>query len=60
MTSQDRRQLITSRDEISQGVGGGENKRVANAKLKRQLGVQLAYPTYREGLAALWRQGEGR
>ncbi|TAK48569.1 MAG: NAD-dependent epimerase/dehydratase family protein [Xanthobacteraceae bacterium] len=31
----------------------GENKRVGNARLKRELGVTLRYPSYREGLAAL-------
>jgi nucleoside-diphosphate-sugar epimerase len=31
----------------------GENKRVGNIRLKRELGVALAYPTYREGLKAL-------
>jgi nucleoside-diphosphate-sugar epimerase len=30
-----------------------ENKRVGNARLKQALGVELAYPTYREGLQAL-------
>src|SRR4051794_39467580 len=30
-----------------------ESKRVRNDKLKRALGVQLRYPTYREGLRAL-------
>lgn len=34
--------------------------RVSNAKLKRELGVTLAFPTYRHGLDALWRAGEGR
>lgn len=34
--------------------------RVSNANLKAQLGVTLAYPTYRHGLDALWRAGEGR
>ncbi|WP_314946910.1 SDR family oxidoreductase [Bradyrhizobium cosmicum] len=34
--------------------------RVSNAKLKHELGVALAYPTYRHGLDALWRAGEGR
>lgn len=29
------------------------NKRVANARLRRELGVALAFPTYREGIAAL-------
>jgi len=28
--------------------------RVRNDKLKRALGVTLRYPTYREGLRALW------
>jgi nucleoside-diphosphate-sugar epimerase len=31
----------------------GENKRVRNAGIKAELGVRLAYPTYREGLAAV-------
>ena len=31
-----------------------DNRRVRNARINRELGVQLAYPTYREGLAALW------
>lgn len=30
-----------------------ENKRLDNARIKAELGVTLAYPTYREGLAAL-------
>ncbi|MDA9510348.1 epimerase [Bradyrhizobium sp. CCBAU 11386] len=34
--------------------------RVSNAKLKRELGVALAHPTYRHGLDALWHAGEGR
>ena len=29
------------------------NKRVSNRRLKQQLGVTLAYPTYRDGLRAL-------
>ncbi|WP_026607000.1 SDR family oxidoreductase [Methylocapsa acidiphila] len=37
-----------------------ENKRAANRKLKEELGVELAYPTYRVGLEALWEAGEGR
>jgi hypothetical protein len=32
-----------------------ESKRVANARLKNDLGVRLAYPTYREGLTAIAR-----
>ncbi|MCJ2019720.1 SDR family oxidoreductase [Methylobacterium sp. E-065] len=31
----------------------GENKRVRNRLIRAELGVDLAYPTYREGLAAL-------
>lgn len=30
-----------------------ESKRVRNDKIKRELGVRLAYPTYREGLRAI-------
>ena len=30
-----------------------ESKRVSNARMKSALGVELAYPTYREGLSAL-------
>ncbi|MEM1199026.1 MAG: SDR family oxidoreductase [Pseudomonadota bacterium] len=30
-----------------------ESKRVANVRIKQELGVELAYPTYREGLTAL-------
>src|SRR5262245_40062317 len=37
-----------------------ESKRVRNDKMKRELGVRLAYPTYREGLRALFAAGEGR
>jgi nucleoside-diphosphate-sugar epimerase len=35
----------------------GESKRVRNAKLKGELGVALRYPTYREGLRALYALG---
>ena len=38
----------------------GENKRISNRKIREVLGLDLAYPTYREGLAALWADGEGR
>lgn len=38
----------------------GENKRVANGKMKAGLGVTLRYPTYRDGLEALLAEGEGR
>jgi nucleoside-diphosphate-sugar epimerase len=36
-----------------------ENKRVSNRLVKNELGVRLRYPTYREGLGALWALGEG-
>jgi nucleoside-diphosphate-sugar epimerase len=35
-----------------------ENRRVRNDKLKQTLGVRLAYPTYRDGLRALFAAGE--
>ena len=35
----------------------GENKRVRNRLIREELGVDLAYPTYREGLAALAAEG---
>lgn len=31
----------------------GENKRISNARIKDELGVRLAYPTYRDGLRAI-------
>lgn len=31
----------------------GESKRVSNLRMKRELGVALAHPTFREGLAAI-------
>ncbi|MGY4231499.1 nucleoside-diphosphate-sugar epimerase [Bradyrhizobium sp. USDA 4449] len=34
--------------------------RVSNARLKRELGVALVYPTYRHGLDALWHDGEAK
>ncbi|SIS55212.1 Nucleoside-diphosphate-sugar epimerase [Roseivivax lentus] len=34
-----------------------DNKRVSNAKIKADLGLTLAYPSYREGLAALLEDG---
>jgi nucleoside-diphosphate-sugar epimerase len=35
----------------------GENKRVANRRMKHALGVEPLYPTYREGISALWKAG---
>ncbi len=37
-----------------------ENKRASNSRLKEELRVDLAYPSYRAGLEALWEAGEGR
>ena len=34
------------------------NRRVSNRALREELGVALAYPTYREGLNALWKARE--
>lgn len=36
----------------------GENKRIKNTRIKQELGVTLAYPSYREGLRALFDAGE--
>ena len=35
-----------------------ENKRIKNDRFKRELGITLAYPTYREGLQALYEAEE--
>lgn len=45
----------TAHEDLTRNAKGkraGE-KRVTNEKIKAQLGVQLTYPTYREGLAAI-------
>jgi len=34
-----------------------DNKRVSNRRIKEELGVRLAYPTYREGLRAIFAAG---
>lgn len=36
----------------------GENKRVRNLRIRHELGVDLAFPTYREGIGALWAEGK--
>jgi hypothetical protein len=36
------------------------SNRVSNARLKRDLGIALMFPTYRDGLTALWQAGEGK
>jgi len=38
----------------------GTSNRIRNSRAKRDLGLELAFPTYREGLDRLWRDGEGR
>lgn len=38
----------------------GDVKRVSNERIKAELGVSLAYPTYREGLRQLWTDGSWR
>jgi nucleoside-diphosphate-sugar epimerase len=38
----------------------GESKRVRNVRLKRELGVTLRYPSYREGLRTLFAAGDAR
>ncbi len=38
----------------------GENKRVSNARMKQEMSLELAFPTYRDGLQALWKSGEGQ
>lgn len=37
-----------------------ECRRVAARRMKEELGISLNYPTYREGLAAIWKQETGR
>lgn len=37
-----------------------DNKRVRNDRMKRELAVSLAYPSYREGLAAILAAGQDR
>ncbi len=38
---------------IPSGVRMASDKRVSNARLKRELGIHFAYPSFREGLAAI-------
>ncbi len=52
-------QAATTMSEVALSFYG-ESKRVRNDKLKRELGVGLKYPTYREGLGALFSAGEGQ
>jgi hypothetical protein len=37
-----------------------DNKRVSNRRIREELGVTLRYPTYREGLDAMWKDGSWR
>lgn len=36
-----------------------DNRRVSNVRIRQELGVSLTYPTYREGLDAIYRQESG-
>jgi nucleoside-diphosphate-sugar epimerase len=36
------------------------NRRVSNRRIREELSVRLLYPTYRDGLSALWREGSWR
>ena len=36
------------------------NRRARNDRIKQELGVRLEYPTYREGIRALFEAGDGR
>jgi hypothetical protein len=36
------------------------NRRVTNRRIKEELGVTLRYPNYRDGLTALWNEGNWR
>lgn len=49
--------LEQSAMEVTPGMASfyAENKRVRNEAIKARLGVRLAYPTYREGLEAIFR-----
>jgi nucleoside-diphosphate-sugar epimerase len=38
----------------------GESRRVSNRRIKEQLGIALRYPTYRDGLAAMWQRHDWR
>jgi hypothetical protein len=37
-----------------------DSRRILTARLKRETGYAMRYPTYREGLTALHAAGEGR
>ncbi|HQF29827.1 MAG TPA: SDR family oxidoreductase [Hyphomicrobiales bacterium] len=39
------------------GTFWGESKRISNHRIRAELGVELAYPTYREGLSSLAKNG---
>ena len=42
-----------AKEHVCDGRPRMEEKRVRNSLVKAELGVKLAYPTYREGLAAI-------
>jgi nucleoside-diphosphate-sugar epimerase len=47
------KQAVQHRNEWERLASQRGEKRVSNAKLKRELGWELAFPTFREGLSAL-------
>jgi len=38
----------------------GDNKRVSNRRIRDDLAVALSYPSYRDGLATMWKDGSWR
>lgn len=53
-SAEDQRQRTGGEDITATPTAGLEEKRVRNALIKEELGVQLVFPTYREGLASLY------
>ncbi len=45
--------FIGPTEESTKQLRAATNRRISNAKMLAELGVELAYPSYREGLAAL-------
>lgn len=53
-SAEDQRQRTGGEGITAAPTAGLEEKRVRNALIKEELGVQLVFPTYREGLASLY------
>lgn len=53
--AQPRLDVIVLSQQGPGGTAGLMEKRVANGRIKSELGVRLRYPTYREGLLAISR-----